>query len=139
MGTITRTSAPALTGSVARQHYIDWLRVLAVLLLFPYHVSRVFNAGDPFYVKADQVSGALNGVLAFVSVWHMPLLFLLAGASTYFALGRRSSGQYLGERVKRLAVPFVFGFFVLIPPQTWYGGRFNSGLRSLVLALHHQR
>ncbi|HEX9094258.1 MAG TPA: acyltransferase family protein, partial [Coriobacteriia bacterium] len=23
--------------------------------------------------------------------------------------------------------PFVFGFFVLIPPQTWFGGRFNSG------------
>lgn len=27
----------------------------------------------------------------------------------------------------RLVVPFLFGFFVLIPPQTWLGGRFNSG------------
>ena len=51
----------------------------------------------------------------------------MAGASTYYALRRRSGGQYLSERVKRLLVPFVFGFFVLIPPQTWYGARFNSG------------
>ena len=36
-------------------------------------------------------------------------------------------GSTSGERLKRLGVPFVFGFFVLIPPQTWYGGRFNSG------------
>ena len=27
----------------SRRYYIDWLRVLAVLLLFPFHVSRVFD------------------------------------------------------------------------------------------------
>ena len=67
-------------------------------------------------------------MLGFVSVWHMPLLFLLAGASTYFALRRRSGKQYLGERFTRLGVPFLIGVFVLlIPVQTWYGARFNSG------------
>lgn len=110
-----------------RVHYIDWLRVLAVLLLFPFHVSRVFNAGDPFYVKSEYLSLALSYVLGFIDVWHMPLLFFLAGASSYFALKRRTGGQYALERVKRLLVPFLFGWLVLIPPQTWYGARFNSG------------
>ncbi len=117
----------ALDTTGTRLHYIDWLRVLAVLLLFPYHVSRVFNE-EAFYVKADGLSAALNVVLGFISVWHMPLLFLLAGASTYFALRRRSGKQYLGERFTRLGVPFLVGVFVLlIPVQTWYGARFNSG------------
>jgi peptidoglycan/LPS O-acetylase OafA/YrhL len=117
----------ALDATDTRLHYIDWLRVLAVLLLFPYHVTRVFNE-EAFYVKADQVSAALNVVLGFVSVWHMQLLFVLAGASTYFALRRRSSRRYLGERFTRLGVPFLIGVFVLlIPVQTWYGARFNSG------------
>lgn len=110
-----------------RIHYIDWLRVLAVLLLFPFHVSRVFNAGEPFYVKSEHVSAALGWLLGFINVWHMPLLFFLAGASSYFALRRRSGGQYVSERVKRLLVPFLFGWLVLIPPQTWYGARFNEG------------
>ncbi|MGE5228607.1 MAG: acyltransferase family protein [Deltaproteobacteria bacterium] len=118
---------PALERSFARQHYIDWLRVLAVLLLFPFHTLRVYNAGEAFYVKGSHPSVAVNAVTEFISLWHMPLLFLLAGASTYFALGRRSSRQYLWERVMRLAVPFVFGVFLLVPPQTWYGARFNSG------------
>lgn len=110
-----------------RIHYIDWLRVLAVLLLLPFHTSRVFNAHEPFYVKSTYLSILLSYVLGFISVWHMPLLFLLAGASSFFALAKRSGGQYAAERVKRLLVPFVFGFFVLIPPQTWYGARFNLG------------
>ncbi|HUK78762.1 MAG TPA: acyltransferase family protein [Thermoleophilia bacterium] len=126
--TVAPTPASGLpAGAPARLYYIDWLRVLAVLLLFPFHTLRVFNADDPFYVKATHLSGVLSDVLNFMSVWHMPLLFVLAGASTFFALGKRSSGHYLGERRKRLLVPFLFGIFVLIPPQTWYGGRFNSG------------
>ena len=110
-----------------RLRYIDWLRVLAVLLLFPFHVGRVFNAGEAFYVKGPEVSDAASRVMDFVSFWHMPLLFLLAGASTYLALGGRSRLEYARERLHRLLVPFVFGMLVLIPPQTWYGARFNSG------------
>lgn len=110
-----------------RLHYIDWLRVLAVLLLFPFHTWRVFNANDPFYVKSAYLSQTINSVIWFIDFWHMPLLFLLAGASTYFALRKRTGLQYAGERFLRLGVPLLFGWAVLIPPQTWYGGRFNSG------------
>jgi glucans biosynthesis protein C len=110
-----------------RLHYVDWLRVLAVLLLFPFHTARVFNAGEPFYVKAPHLSRPLGWALGFIDVWHMPLLFFLAGASTYFALRRRTRSGYARERFRRLLVPLLFGWVVLIPPQTWYGARFNSG------------
>ena len=39
-----------------RVYYIDWLRILAVLLLFPFHTLRVFDEADPFYVKALPLS-----------------------------------------------------------------------------------
>lgn len=51
----------------------------------------------------------------------MALLFLLAGASTYFALGFRSSRRYVTERFKRLLVPLVFGLLVIVPPQIYFG------------------
>ncbi|MDH4139220.1 MAG: acyltransferase family protein, partial [Coriobacteriia bacterium] len=108
-----------------RIHYIDWLRVLAVLLLFPFHTWRVFDV-EAFYVKGAE-SVPLTYVLGFISAWHMQLLFVLAGASTYFALGKRSGAQYLGERVKRLLVPFLFGWLVLVTPQTWIGAKLNAG------------
>jgi glucan biosynthesis protein C len=115
------------TERFVRLHYIDWLRVLAVLLLFPFHTLRVYNAGEAFYVKGAQLSNAVDAVVDFMGIWHMPLLMLLAGCSTYFALRKRTSRRYLGERLLRLGVPFVFGLLILCPPQCWYGGRFNSG------------
>lgn len=122
--------------SAQRVYYVDWLRVLAVLLLFPFHTGRVYNAyldstgalyADPFYVKSAELSTALGWILGFIDRWHMPLLFLLAGASTFLALRNRGVGQYLAERSKRLLIPFAIGLFLIIPPQTYIGGVFNSG------------
>ncbi len=112
--------------TASRVYYVDWLRILAVLLLFPFHTLRVFNHED-FYVKAATLSAVADWVIGFVALWHMPLFFFLAGCSTYFALRRRTPRQYAWERVKRLLVPLVFGILILVPPQTWYGGRSNSG------------
>jgi glucan biosynthesis protein C len=113
--------------SSERRVDISWLRILAVLLLFPFHTARIFDVWDQFYVKNDQLSTALTYFIAFMEPWHMPLLFLLAGAASWFALSRRSGGRYAGERVKRLLVPFVFGLLVLIPPQSYFGLLSHSG------------
>jgi peptidoglycan/LPS O-acetylase OafA/YrhL len=104
-----------------RQYDIDWLRVLAVLLLFPFHSARIFDTLENFYVKNDPLSDALTYFLMYVWPWFMPLFFLLAGAGTWFALRRRSGGQYAKERTLRLLIPFIFGVLVVVPPQMYFG------------------
>lgn len=108
-----------MTAVRERRVDIDWIRILVVLLLIPFHSARVFNIGEPFYVKNADLSLALTSIILFLVVWQMPILFLLAGASTWYALRHRSSGQYLGERLKRLMIPFLFGTLVLVPPQMY--------------------
>jgi peptidoglycan/LPS O-acetylase OafA/YrhL len=120
--------APRETASSAaapvRRHDLDWLRVLAVLLLIPFHSARVFDTWDPFYVKNAETSGGLTwSVIGFLSPWHMPLLFVLAGAATWYALGHRTGAQYRGERFKRLLIPFLFGILVIVPPQAFLAAR----------------
>ncbi len=112
---------PQLTSRSSHRSDIDWLRVLAVLLLIPFHTARIFDIWEPFYVKNNELSAALSyGVIAFLGQWHMPLLFLLAGSSTWYALGFRSGGHYVQERFSRLLVPFLFGLLVIVPPQAYY-------------------
>jgi hypothetical protein len=53
-----------------------------VLLLLPFHSARIFNVGEAFYAKNAELSGPLSEFVGFVDPWHMPLLFVLAGAST---------------------------------------------------------
>ncbi len=107
----------AATGE--RRHHIDWLRIGAVFLLIPFHTARIFDIWEDNYVKNAQTSDALSYMIAVIAPWHMPLLFVLAGAASWFALGRRTGGQYLAERAKRLLVPFLFGLLVIVPPQVY--------------------
>jgi glucan biosynthesis protein C len=101
-----------------RRHELDWLRVLAVLLLIYFHSARVFDFGD-FYVKNGQLNKGLQAFVSFVDIWFMPLFFFIAGAASYFALKKRSGKQYAGERSKRLLVPYVFGSLVIAAPQVY--------------------
>jgi glucan biosynthesis protein C len=111
-----------------RRYDIDWLRLMAVFVLFFFHTARIFDPWENFYVQNDPPSRLLFDIfIRAVEPWHMNLFFLLAGASTYYALQRRSGGQYIQERFKRLFIPFVFGVLVLIPPQSYLGLRSHSG------------
>jgi fucose 4-O-acetylase-like acetyltransferase len=66
-------------------------------------------------------------VASFINVWHIPLFFVIAGMSTWFALNRRTAGQYRAERVLRLLVPLVFGVLVRRTNVT----RFVFGMKPL--------
>lgn len=103
---------------IKRRYDLDWLRALAVLLLVPFHTGMIFVVWD-FHIKNAETSMVLTVLNAFVDNWHMPLLFLLAGAATWLALDKRAAGDYVRERFQRLIVPFLFGMLVIVPPQTY--------------------
>jgi len=106
--------------SPKRFYYVDWLRVLAVLALFPFHAGQIYNDEVAFYVKDVVSNPVIMGINAFIYLWHMPLFMFLAGVGSYYALRFRSGGQYLVERLKRLLIPLIFGTLVLIPPLTYF-------------------
>lgn len=104
-----------------RQYYIDWLRIVLILSVFLFHIGMIFNSWE-WHVKNDVTSGyksVLWYIMVFFGRWRMPLLILISGAGTYFALGKRSSWEYLGERFKRLFIPLLVGVFTLVPVQVY--------------------
>ncbi len=101
-----------------RRYNIDWLRVLAMLMVFLFHCARFFNDED-WHVKNIQSSSALSMFVRILVEWIMPLFFVLSAVGTYYALNHRKNGAYIAERFKRLFIPLVFGIFVLIPPQVY--------------------
>lgn len=123
-----------------RCYYLDWLRVLAVLLLIYFHSAAIFYAGElgEFYIKNDPSSHAMSCFITFVHQWHMPLFFLLSGAGTWFALSRGEASQYVQERFKRLFIPFLFGTLVLVPPQVYYRLLSNPNYQDSYLQFYPQ-
>ncbi len=118
--------APPFRGGILRKYYIDNLRSLCILLLFPYHTCMVFNDFESFYVHGVTVRLFSDFVLA-CSQWFMPLMFVLAGVSTAYALQKRTTREYIGERAARLLLPLVFGLLLVVPAQTYFAERFHNG------------
>lgn len=104
----------SLTAS-GRRPDLDALRVLACYLLFLFHVGMVFNPAPFFHIRNDEVSLFFLVLCGFISLWHMPLFFLLAGWSAAASLRRRGVGAFLRERGSKLAVPLVAGCVLLVP------------------------
>ncbi|WJV30581.1 acyltransferase family protein [Rossellomorea sp. AcN35-11] len=101
-----------------RKHYIDVIRIVAIMLLIPFHTARIFDY-YPFYIKDDE-SLILQLFAIFLSQWRMPILFLVSGVGTYFILRSRSNRAFIGDRLKRLLIPFIFAVVVIVPPQGYY-------------------
>ena len=97
-----------------RQYYIDWLRVIAIFLVFVYHSLRPFGS-EYFHVMNGRAYPAIDAITAILPIFGMPLVFLISWAGAFYALGKRSSGRYLWDRVLRLLVPFVVGMVTTIP------------------------
>jgi peptidoglycan/LPS O-acetylase OafA/YrhL len=104
-----------------RRHDIDWLRVFATFVLFPFHVGKVFDVAPYYPLKNPELSDGMANLTGFIHQWHMPLFFLLAGWSAHAALARRNARTFGAERVRRLFVPFLFGTLVLCPLIVWVG------------------
>ncbi len=110
----------SLADTAGRVHYLDWIRVLTIIGVFFFHNARFYDAFSDWHVKNATSSVAATGLIAFMSQWIMPLMFLIAGASVYYALKSRNTGQFVQERTLRLVVPLIFGMLVIVVPQAYF-------------------
>lgn len=116
---------------------MDNLRWLTILLLIPYHAAQAWNTwGEPNYIffEGNQL---ISSIIVFFSPFFMPLLFVLAGMSTKYALQKRTIKQFFVERVKKLLIPFLFGTITLMPIMTYLADKFNYGYSGSFFAHYH--
>ncbi|MBR1675576.1 MAG: acyltransferase [Eubacterium sp.] len=117
-----------------RVHYIDNLRWITVSLLILFHAAIAYNTWEEAnYIFFEPVKG-LAAIVSFISPWFMPLMFLLAGVSSKYSLGKRGYKSFIRERFVRLGIPLIFGILVINPilcyiadvTHNGYKGRFFS-------------
>ena len=104
----TNTPADRSGRESVRLHYIDWLRVLAILGVFLFHTMRPFGE-IPWGIKNAEQSRLVTIFIIFFAPWGIPMFYFLSGAGSWFALRRRTGRQYAVERVQRLLIPFIVG------------------------------
>ena len=113
-----------------RLHYLDWLRVLAIVGVFLFHAVHPFDFFG-WHIKNAEKSMAVTVFIAFFAPWGMPFFFMMAGAGSWFALQRRTARLYLRERFTRLLIPFIAGSILLMPVMLYFEWRHGIWTGSL--------
>jgi glucan biosynthesis protein C len=101
-----------------RRYDLDWLRVIVFGLLIFYHVGMFFVPWG-WHIKNNVISSELRWPMLFVNQWRLPILFVISGMGTAYALAYRSGWQFIKERYVRLLAPLIFGMLVIVPPQMY--------------------
>ena len=114
----------------ARFYSMDALRAFALMLGIVFHAAESFCPGRESWAIID--SQAHWGFDLFQHVCHsfrMEIFFLIAGFFAHLVYHRRGAKRFIQNRLHRIAVPFLLGWFVLYPMFVgiWLWGAAKSG------------
>lgn len=101
-----------------RRYDLDWLRVIVFALLIFYHVGMFFVPWG-WHVKNNIIYEWLRWPMLFLNQWRLPILFVISGMGTFYALSKRNLGQFSWERFTRLGIPLFVGMLLIVPPQIY--------------------
>jgi glucan biosynthesis protein C len=126
-----------------RRYDLDWVRIVAFMLLIFYHVGMYYVTWD-WQVKSPHASAAIEPLMMLASPWRLSLLFLVSGVATGFLLARQGAANFMGRRSTRLLIPLIFGMLVIVPPQAYlevveklrYAGSFSEFYRLYITGFH---
>ena len=117
-----------------RYHFLDNLRWVTVLLVLFYHVFYNFNSLGVFGAVGGFTDHQWQDIFCtLLNPWFMTLMFVVAGASSRYALQRRTPSEFRRERTRKLLVPstlglFVFGFVLGLLNMSAAGAQMPEGV-----------
>jgi peptidoglycan/LPS O-acetylase OafA/YrhL len=120
-----------------RLHALDAVRAFALLLGVFFHATMSFitsYASNLHWAIADNSQSMV--LLSFVGITHvfrMSLFFFIAGFFGHLVYHRKGAAAFARDRTKRIALPFVVGWAIMLPllGSIWVWGNQKAGLSPL--------
>lgn len=101
--------------SPGRLHGLDAVRGYALLLGVIFHATMSFIAGHSIWLVTDTHRTPVLGAVFFAShTFRMTTFFLIAGFFARMSFHKRGARGFILERLKRIGVPLVVGWPLII-------------------------
>jgi glucan biosynthesis protein C len=102
-----------------RLHALDAVRGFALLAGVAFHATLSFLPGPPVWIVMDsQRSVALSVTFFLLHMFRMTVFFLIAGFFAHLSFHRRGLGGFIADRARRIALPLVVGWPIVISAIT---------------------
>lgn len=97
--------------------YVDVIKVFLTCLVVAHHAGQAYGPTGGVWVVSDKSSVDWLGKFFFINAsYMMGLYFFISGYFMVFSLNRKSTSQFIKDRLTRLGIPLlVFTFLVFLP------------------------
>jgi surface polysaccharide O-acyltransferase-like enzyme len=112
--------------AINRKFYLDNLRAFAILLIFIFHIFIIYSKGDIWYIRGKDLL-IPSVFIKICRIWLIQLLFAAVGISSRYSQERRSTVQYVKDRIGKLLLPFIFGVLLIVPVQPFLARIYFNG------------
>jgi surface polysaccharide O-acyltransferase-like enzyme len=106
----------------SRLAYLDNFRSLIIFLVVAMHSAVTYSGiGDWYYKEGSEENLSVIELIAFaffqsnLQAWSMGALFFISAYLATKALARRTSFEFIKERVIRLGIPLLIYIFIISP------------------------
>jgi hypothetical protein len=119
-----------ISESTYQRHYeLDWLRVIAVILVWVFHNIITFRVGG-WIISNDDASFAANASEILLGGFGMPFFSVVSGMAIYHLIERidlqklrsNTTKLLIKARFVRLMIPFLVGWFTYISVMEYFRG-----------------
>jgi peptidoglycan/LPS O-acetylase OafA/YrhL len=110
-----------------RRYELDWLRVLAVILVWVFHNIMTFRVGE-WTISNNDVTYAANASEVLLGGFGMPFFAVVSGMAIYHFIEKVDIQKLRSDKARllikarfvRLMIPFLIGLFTYISVMQYY-------------------
>jgi peptidoglycan/LPS O-acetylase OafA/YrhL len=100
--------------------FIDNLRIALIMLVIAHHAGQAYGpTGDFWYFENSERASILWAFFAVNRSFFMSLFFMISGYFLPASYDRKGARDFLNDRLRRLGVPLLVFFFIVIPAMTY--------------------
>ncbi len=100
-----------------RIFFLDNLKTFIIVLMVVFHAAMSYMAYGPewWYVMNDDTAMSATLFVIWADVFIMPIMFFVSGYFGFMSLSKHDNYKFWSSKVKRIAVPWIFGAMVIAP------------------------
>lgn len=98
-----------------RQHDLDYLKVALTCLVVAHHAGQPYGGSNGFWYVESAVQTDLGAFFSVNAAFFMSLFFFISAVFLPGSYDRKGAPRFLVDRLKKLGLPLLAGFLVLLP------------------------
>jgi peptidoglycan/LPS O-acetylase OafA/YrhL len=142
----SQTDTEASEKRYERRYELDWLRIIAVILVWVFHNIIAFRVGG-WTISNNEATYAANASEVLLGGFGMPFFAVISGMAIYHFIEKFDIQKLRSEKAKllikarfaRLMIPFLFGLFTYVSVMQYFYGLQLGTVTESFLQFYSQR